>query len=88
MYKQFGKAAVPYFEAALRASPGPYTAQTLALQLMAAGDPLGFQYAMQVITPEGAARMNMLQALKNQFPELKSSGEDAILAFVKARSGN
>jgi len=88
MYKTFGSAAVPYFEAALRASPGQYTQQSLALQLMAAGDPLGFQNALQGITSKGAARINMIRALKDQFPELKSSDDAAVLAFVQARAGN
>jgi len=88
MYKTFGSAAVPYFEAALRASPGQYTRQNLALQLMAAGDPLGFQNALQGMTSKGAARINMIRALKDQFPELKSSDDDAVLAFVQARAGN
>jgi hypothetical protein len=88
MYKKFGTAAVPYFEAALRASPGPYTGQSLALQLMAAGDPLGSQYALQAMTSKGAARINMIRALKDQFPGLKSSDDAAVLAFVQARAGN
>ena len=88
MYKQFGKAAVPYFEAALRASPGPYTAQALALQLMAAGDAQGFRYALQAMTSRGVARVNMSRALKDQFPELKSSNDDAVIAFVQKRAGN
>ncbi len=88
MYQKFGSAAVPYFEAALRASPGQYTGQNLALQLMAGGDPLGFQYALQAMTSKGAAGVNMIRALKDQFAELKSSDDAAVLAFVQARAGN
>jgi hypothetical protein len=55
---------------------------------MAAGDPLGFQYTLQAMTSRGAARINMIRALKEQFPELKSSDDDSVVAFVQVRSGN
>jgi hypothetical protein len=88
LYQAFGSAAVPYLETALRASPGRFSERDIALQLMAAGDSVGFQYALRVIAPKGGTRLDMIQSLKRQFPELKGADDDAITVFVKARTGN
>jgi len=88
LYKTFGTAAVPYLETALRSSSGRTVDQYIAVQLMAAGDAVGFQFAVRAIATKGAPHSYMLQALKNQFPELKAADDDAIASFIKARAGN
>ncbi len=88
LYKLFEGAAVPYLETALRASPGRFSERDIALQLMAAGDPIGFQYALRTIAPKGGLRLDMLQSLKRQFPELKDADDEQITTFVKTRAGN
>jgi hypothetical protein len=88
LYKTFGTAAVPYLETALRSSSGRAVDQYIAVQLMAAGDAAGFQFAVRAIATKGAPRSYMLQALKNRFPELKAADDGAIASFIKARAGN
>ena len=87
MNRAFGNAALPYFERALDQSPARFTARELAKQLMLADVPAGFQYAVRVLQQRGvAARVDIIEVLKSQFPELKSAGDDAILTFVKQRA--
>ena len=88
LYKTYGKAAVPYLRTALPDAPGRFTQRNIAIQLMAAGDAAGFQFALDALERETVLRTEMMQALRSQFPELKGSDEDTIKAFLKARSGN
>lgn len=88
LYQTFGNAAVPYLESALRGSPGRFTLRNIASQLMAAGDPAGFQYALSVMDQKGALRTDIVEAMKNRFPELKDANDDTIRSFLKARAGN
>ena len=87
LYKTYGDGATPYLENALHARPGRFTTRNIVWQLMAAGDPAGFQYALQAIEDKGVSRIDIIQALKAQFPELKTADDEAILAFVKERAG-
>jgi hypothetical protein len=88
LYQSFGTAAVPYLKTALHEAPGRFSERNLIQQLMAAGDPEGFQYALNAIAPNGRFRLDMLQAVKNQFPDLKAANDDAIRDFLKAHAGN
>jgi hypothetical protein len=53
---------------------------------VAAGDRAGFQYALRVLQQRGAERMDMVEVLKSQFPEMKSAGDETLLAFVTQHS--
>jgi hypothetical protein len=87
LYRIYGDASIPYLERALAGSPGRFTAQHTARQLMAIGDPAGFQFAARSIERKDLSRVEMILALKNQFPELNSASEDAIAAFARKRAG-
>ena len=86
MNRAFGEAALPYFERALDRSPARFTARELVKELVAAGDRAGFQYALRVLQQRGAERMDMVEVLKSQFPEMKSAGDETLLAFVTQHS--
>jgi hypothetical protein len=62
-------------------------AQNIARQLMAIGDPAGFQFAARSIERKDASRAAMVRALMVQFPELKPASDDAIAAFARKRAG-
>ncbi|MGD0499669.1 MAG: hypothetical protein ABSC23_14675 [Bryobacteraceae bacterium] len=87
LYRSYGDAAVPYFERALSGAPGRFTAEHIARQLMAIGDPAGFQFAARSIEQKGVSRFDMIQTLKSQFPELSTANDDAIAAFARKRAG-
>jgi hypothetical protein len=87
LYRSFGDAAVPYLERTLSGSPGMTAAQNIARQLMAIGDPAGFQFAARSIERKDASRAAMIRALMGQFPELKPASDDAIAAFARKRAG-
>lgn len=88
LYRSYGDAAVPYFERALSGAPGRFTAEHIARQLMAIGDPAGFQFAARSIEQKGVSRFDMIQALKSQFPELNTANDDVIAAFARKRAGS
>jgi hypothetical protein len=43
---------------------------------------------LRAITPKDGLHVDVIQALKSLFPEMKPADDDAIAALVKARSGN
>jgi hypothetical protein len=88
LYRIYGDAAIPYLERALAGSPGRFTAQHIARKLIAIGDPAGFQYAVRAIEQKGIPRIDIMQVLKSQFPELNSASEEAIVAFARTRAGS
>jgi hypothetical protein len=87
LYKRFGEAAIPYLERTLAGSPERFTAQYIARKLISIGDPAGFQYAVRAIEQKGASRIDIIQILKSQFPELNSASEEALAAFARKRAG-
>ena len=88
LYRVYGDAAVPYLERTLAGSPGRFTAQNIARQLMALDDPAGFQFAARSIERKDLSRVDMILALKSRFPELNSATEDTIAAFARKRAGS
>ena len=87
LYRQFGDAAVPYLERALSTGSGDLTARNVALQLMIANDPVGFQYAARVAAQKSDVGIDMIQLLRQQFPELKNADSNTVAAFVERRAG-
>jgi len=87
LYRQFGDAAVPYLERALTTASGNLTARNIALQLMIANDPVGFQFAARVVEQKSDSGIDMMQTLRRQFPELKNADSNAVAAFVEGRAG-
>jgi hypothetical protein len=88
LYRSYGDAAVPYLERALSGAPERFMAESIARQLMAIGDAAGFRFAAQSIEQKGVSRFDMIQALKSQFPELKTANDDTIAAFDKKLAGS
>jgi hypothetical protein len=88
LYTSYGNAAVPYLKTALNGPLGRFTSEGAARQLIAAGDPAGFQFAVRAIEQKSASSFDMVQALKSHFPELKTAKDDAIIAFAKQRAGS
>jgi hypothetical protein len=87
LYRIHGAAAIPHLERALRGAPGRFTAVHIARQLMSIGNPAGFQFAARSIEQKSFWRLDMIQALKSQFPELNTASDDAVAAFARKRAG-
>jgi IPT/TIG domain len=87
LYRRFGDAAVPYLERALRTERGNRMARNIALQLMIANDPVGFQFAARVVEQKSHSGIEMIEILKRQFPELKNANSNEVAAFVERRAG-
>ena len=87
LYSTYKDAALPYLERALSAAPGRFTSREIALQLMIAGSPTGYQFAARAIAQRGPSRMDLIQAIKGHFAELTSASDEKVIAFVKERTG-
>jgi hypothetical protein len=87
LYRRFGNAAVPYLNRALAGSPERFAAQEIARQLIAIGEPAGFQFVVRAIEQKNISRFEMIQFMKSQFPELKTANDDAIASFARQRAG-
>jgi hypothetical protein len=87
LYRRFGDSAIPYLERALRTEKGNRMARNMALQLMIANDPVGFQFAARVIAQKNDLSIDMIQALERQFSELKNADSNAVAAFLERRAG-
>jgi hypothetical protein len=87
LYESYGKAAIPYLESALKASPDRFTARNIAGALMAAGDPVGYQFAQRAMLQPGQPRTDIMEILKSQNPELRLADDGAMAAFVNERAG-
>ena len=87
LYRRFGNAAVPYLNRALAGSPERFEAQNLARQLIAIGEPAGFQFVVRAIEQKNVSRFEMIQFMKSQFPELQTANDDGIAAFARDRAG-
>jgi hypothetical protein len=88
LYRTFGNAAEPYLTRALTGPLGRFTARNVVRQLMAIGNPSGFQFAARSIERKDVSRLDMIQVLKSQFPELNTANDDAIAAFARKRAGS
>ena len=53
-----------------------------------ARNPPWFQWALRAIASKSASRVDIMQALKSSFTELKTADDDAITDFVKVHAGN
>lgn len=86
LYGLFGAAAIPYLKRALSTEGEDLVARNIALQLMIADDPVGFQFAARVVEQKRDSEADMIQVLKGQFPELQNADSNAVAAFVERRA--
>ncbi len=83
----FGEAAIPYLEAGLKNSLFIWVQTSCARELVLAGRPAGFAFIAQAMEQGRRYKGELIQFLRDQFPELKSVDEAAILTFVQHRAG-
>jgi hypothetical protein len=82
----YGDAAVPFLEAALKGSVYDRLRSNCAQQLIIAGRPSGFAFVVDAIQGNRSYKPEMVQFVRDRFPELKSADEGTVLAFVKRRA--
>jgi hypothetical protein len=82
----YGDAAIPYLETMLQRSEFTWVRTNCARELIQAGRPEGFAFIADAITNNRRYRQEMIQFVRDQFPELRQADDPAILKFVQARA--
>jgi hypothetical protein len=81
----YGRAALPYLETALKNSRSVWILESCARELILAGRHSGFAFAVDAITTNKTYKLELLQFIRGQFPELRNAGESEVLAFLSKR---
>jgi hypothetical protein len=79
----YGEASVPYLEAALERSGSASVRTNCARELIVAGKASGFRFVAQAMEEGSAYKGELVQFVRDRFPELRDAPEPAVLEFVK-----
>jgi hypothetical protein len=82
----YGEAAVPFLESAIRDSGYVWVRVNSARELVMAGRPAGFAFMVDAMEGNRPYKREMIEFVRERFPELKGAEEAAVLGFVKARA--
>ena len=82
----YGDAAIPYLDTMLERSEFTWVRTNSARELMLAGRPEGFAFAADAIANNRPYRQEMIQFMRERFPELSQADDPDILKFVQARA--
>ena len=83
--RAYGDAALPVLESALRKSGYTWVRVNCAEELVEAGRKPGFAFMAQAIEQNQSYRRQIVQFIKDRFPELRTADDGKVLDFVKAR---
>ena len=86
LHRGYGDAAIPYLEMLLQRSRWIWVRTDSAHELILAGRPAGFAFLVDAIEQNRRYRNEMVEFVRNQFPELRSADDATMLGFVKARA--
>jgi hypothetical protein len=82
----FGDAALPFLEDGLQRSGYVFVRTSCARELVLAGRNTGFAFVVQSIEGNARYKQEMVQFIRDRFPEIKGADEGALLAFLKERA--
>ncbi len=86
LHTAYGPAALPYLETIMARSDLPWIRTESAKELVQSDRPSGFAFLAAAIERNSRDRLEILQFLRDRFPELRTANDPAILAFLKSRS--
>jgi hypothetical protein len=82
----YGDAALPYLEEGLQRSGYVFVRTSCARELVLAGRKAGFAFVAESIEGNARYKQEMVQFIRDSFPEIKGADEGALLVFVKGRA--
>jgi hypothetical protein len=86
LHYAYGDASIPYLETMLQRSEFTWVRTNSSRELIQAGRPEGFAFVADAIANNRFYRQEMIQFMRDQFPELRQAGDPAVLKFVQARA--
>jgi hypothetical protein len=81
----YGDAALPYLESALKDSGNVWVPINCARELILAGRKAGFAFVVDAMEQNRAYRREIVEFVRERFPELKGADDGVVLALVKRR---
>ena len=82
----YGDAALPYIEEMLQRSPYVFVRTGSARELVNAGRPSGFAFIVDAIQQNRAYRGEMIQFLRDRFPEIRQGDDAAALHLAQSKA--
>lgn len=86
LHHAYGAAAIPYLKMLIDRSGIAAVRADCARELILAKQPEGFAFVADAIANATPYRQEMIQFIRDQFPELRSADDTALLKFVEARA--
>lgn len=86
LHAAYGDAALPYLESMLERSEYTWVRTNSARELMAAGRPSGFAFVVDAMEKGRPYSREMVNFVREQFPEIRQADDATVLRFVKARA--
>jgi hypothetical protein len=82
----YGDVALPYIEEMLQRSPFVFVRTASARELVNAGRPSGFAFIVDAIEQNRTYRGEMIQFLRDRFPELRQADDAAALRLAQSKA--
>ena len=86
MHNAYGGQALTYLESALKRSGYMSVRTNCARELIQAGRPAGFAFAAQAIEERASYAREIIQFVRDRFPELHGADDGTVLSFLKKHS--
>jgi len=86
LHNAYGDAAIPYLDTLLERSEYTWVRTNCARELILASRPEGFAFVADAIANNRLYRREMIEFLRDRFPELRQADDPAILKFVQTRA--
>jgi hypothetical protein len=86
LHRAYGDAALPWLKKAARETNQPRVREECAKELAIAGEPEGFQFLLQAMDETPSFRPEVLQFVRDRFPDLRNADDGKLMAFLRQRA--
>jgi hypothetical protein len=86
LHRVYGDAALPWLKKAARETTQPAVRKECAKELAIASQPAGFHFLLQSMDETPSFRPEVLQFMRDRFPDLRDADDERVLDFVRERA--
>lgn len=86
LHRVYGDAALPWLKKAARETTQPAVRKECAKELAIASQPAGFHFLLQSMDETPSFRPEVLQFMRDRFPDLRDADDGRVLDFVRERA--